>query len=49
MEYFNNPLGPPLEESEDCLYLNVFTPPGVTSQSKKAVMFWLFGVGALFY
>ncbi|KAF3000146.1 hypothetical protein E8E13_005218 [Curvularia kusanoi] len=42
-QYFNNPNGPAPEESEDCLYLNVYTPPGVTSSSKKAVMFWLFG------
>ncbi|KAI4926930.1 uncharacterized protein J4E92_006091 [Alternaria infectoria] len=43
MEYFNNPTSSPPAESEDCLYLNVYTPPGVTSSSKKAVMFWLFG------
>ncbi|UPX10847.1 uncharacterized protein EKO05_0001485 [Ascochyta rabiei] len=42
-EYFNNPNGPAPVESEDCLYLNVYTPPGVTPDSKKAVMFWLFG------
>ncbi|KAH6615069.1 liver carboxylesterase 1 precursor [Boeremia exigua] len=41
--FFNNPAGPAPEESEDCLYLNVYTPPGVTPGSKKAVMFWLFG------
>ncbi|KAK2021071.1 carboxylesterase [Colletotrichum zoysiae] len=41
-QYFGNPTGPLPEESEDCLYLNVFTPSGVTSTSKKAVMFWLF-------
>jgi carboxylesterase 2 len=43
-QFFNNPNGPTPAESEDCLYLNVYTPPGVTSDSKKAVMFWLFGV-----
>ncbi|KNG49934.1 liver carboxylesterase 1 precursor [Stemphylium lycopersici] len=43
MEYFNNNSSPPPEESEDCLYLNVYTPPGVTATSNKAVMFWLFG------
>jgi acetylcholinesterase/carboxylesterase 2 len=39
MEYFNNPTYPPPQESEDCLYLNVYTPPGATTTSKKAVMF----------
>jgi hypothetical protein len=44
-QFFNNPNGPAPEESEDCLYLNVYTPPNATPISKKAVMFWLFGVG----
>lgn len=44
MQFFNNPLNLPPEGSEDCLYLNIWTPPGVTSTSSKAVMFWLFGV-----
>jgi carboxylesterase 2 len=44
MHYCNSPTFPPPEESEDCLYLNVYTPSGVTATSKKAVMFWLFGV-----
>ncbi|TID18582.1 liver carboxylesterase 1 precursor [Venturia nashicola] len=41
---FGNPVdGPPLSESEDCLYLNVYTPENVTASSKKPVMFWIFG------
>lgn len=45
MEYFNNPpTNEAPEESEDCLYLNVYTPPHLTAKSKKAVMFWLYGV-----
>lgn len=43
-QYFGNPTGALTEESEDCLYLNVFTPPNASSSSKKAVMFWLFPV-----
>ncbi|WP_394827071.1 carboxylesterase/lipase family protein [Pendulispora albinea] len=31
--------------SEDCLYLNVFTPPNATAGAKKRVMYWLFGGG----
>ncbi|KAJ6283530.1 Carboxylesterase family-domain-containing protein [Bipolaris maydis] len=42
-EFFNNPLYEPPEESEDCLYVNVYTPADVNSTSKKAVMFWIFG------
>ncbi|KAJ4380866.1 hypothetical protein N0V86_004228 [Didymella sp. IMI 355093] len=42
-QFFNNPNGPAPEESEDCLYLNVYTPPNATPISKKAVMFWLCG------
>lgn len=45
-QYFNNPLGPPPAESEDCLYLNVYTPANATANSKLPVMFWLFGVSA---
>lgn len=30
-------------QSEDCLYLNIYTPAGTTSTSKKSVLFWIFG------
>ena len=35
--------GPELEESEDCLYLNIFTPPVVSKTHLQPVMFWIFG------
>ena len=31
--------------SEDCLFLNVYTPAGVTAASKLPVMFWIHGGG----
>jgi triacylglycerol lipase len=34
-----------LDESEDCLYLNVHRPAGVNSTSKLPVLFWIFGGG----
>jgi carboxylesterase 2 len=43
-EYFNNPYYDPPQESEDCLYLNVFAPPDASPTNLKPVMFWLFGV-----
>ena len=43
-EYFNNPGYAPPRESEDCLYLNVFTPPDASPSNLKPVLFWLFGV-----
>ena len=36
--------GPPPAESEDCLFLNVWTP-GVNDNGKRPVMFWLHGGG----
>jgi carboxylesterase type B len=41
MEVFNNP---PPEESEDCLYLNVYAPS--KRAPPRAVMVWIYG-GAL--
>ena len=40
---FDNPGGAPSEESEDCLYLNVYAPPDVTPDSKLPVLFWIYG------
>lgn len=34
-----------LDESEDCLYINVHRPTGTTSSSKLPVIFWIFGGG----
>jgi carboxylesterase type B len=37
---------PPVGESEDCLYLNVYAPAGAVMGSRsKAVMFWIYGGG----
>ncbi|KAG8816753.1 hypothetical protein FRC17_000201 [Serendipita sp. 399] len=38
---FPNPTG----ESEDCLYLNVWTSPSTSSAVKKPVLLWLYGGG----
>lgn len=40
---FNNPGFAAPQESEDCMYLNVYVPQGTTPSSKKAVLFWIFG------
>jgi hypothetical protein len=37
---FNNP--PPVE-SEDCLYLNIFSPSGPAAGAGRPVLFWIFG------
>jgi carboxylesterase type B len=34
-----------LDESEDCLYLNIHRPAGTTANSKLPVLFWIFGGG----
>jgi carboxylesterase type B len=31
------------EESEDCLYLNIYAPPPTANKRPKPVMFWIFG------
>ena len=48
MYEFNNPGGPPPAESEDCLYLNVFTPTTKAPATGRAVMVWVFGGGLQF-
>lgn len=45
--FVNNPNGPALKESEDCLYLNIYIPSDAALGSEKAVMFWLHGVRCL--
>ena len=42
---FNNP---PPEESEDCLYLNVFAPASPAGGSGRAVLYWIYGGGLQF-
>ncbi|CAL1278833.1 unnamed protein product [Larinioides sclopetarius] len=32
-------------KSEDCLYLNIFTPFYATNKSRLAVIFWIYGGG----
>ncbi|KAL0947937.1 hypothetical protein HGRIS_010568 [Hohenbuehelia grisea] len=34
-----------LNQSEDCLTINVFRPPGISSSSKLPVVVWIFGGG----
>ncbi|KAI1846295.1 hypothetical protein JX266_007500 [Neoarthrinium moseri] len=34
---------PPPEESEDCLTLDVYAPAPATNETKKAVLFWIYG------
>lgn len=35
--------GPPLNTSEDCLFLNIFAPANATANSTLNVMFWIHG------
>lgn len=35
----------PLNESEDCLFLNIHRPAGATPDSQLPVLFWIFGGG----
>lgn len=36
----------PPEESEDCLYHNVYAPADASPANRKAVLFWIFGVSS---
>ncbi len=33
---------------EDCLYLDVYVPPGAAADAKLPVMLWLYGGGFIF-
>lgn len=46
---FNNPSGAPPHESEDCLYLNVFTPTDASGSNLKTVLLWIYGVCFLWW
>jgi carboxylesterase type B len=38
----------PSGESEDCLYINVYTPASPPPMGGRTVMFWIFGGGLQF-
>jgi carboxylesterase type B len=38
---FDNP--PPASQSEDCLFLNIFTPSSPSPIGGRPVMFWIYG------
>jgi acetylcholinesterase len=40
LRVFNNP---PPQESEDCLYLNVYAPSSPSPKGGRPVMFWIYG------
>lgn len=42
------PLGAGTHASEDCLFLNVWTPPGITPDAAKPVMVWVHGGAYIF-
>ncbi|KAE8392921.1 hypothetical protein ETB97_006143 [Aspergillus alliaceus] len=37
-----------VEQSEDCLYLNVYAPPDASPSNLKEVMFWVYGGNLMF-
>jgi hypothetical protein len=48
IDTFDNPDGPSLPESEDCLYVNVYAPSDASPTNQKPVLFWIYGVCVTF-